>query len=320
MLRLANISNVREDLERFLDARDVRAFLQKTNMDGFELLLHGSGSTAILPRGTVCGVHLDYHPSWIPFWLGDEKRQRDNFGSLEAASLVMGAKSKEEFIANYRRQLDLAETHGALYAVFHVSESSLQETVSYRFHYTDEEVIDAALEVINAIFDGSRRSILFLTENLWWPGFSFSSPLMTARLIQGIQYKNKGIMLDIGHLMHTNLAVASYDDALTYIESMLDRHAELCRHIKGVHLHQTFSGPRVQEMVLKNIRLSGDYSRRLMQIYEEIMQIDAHQPFLHAGIARLINRIAPEYLVYEFITLSRDQHERFLMQQNEFLT
>jgi hypothetical protein len=72
--------------------------------------------------------------------------------------------------------------------------------------------------------------------------------------------------------------------------------------------------------VLKNIRLSGDYSRRLMQIYEEIMQIDAHQPFLHAGIARLINRIAPEYLVYEFITLSRDQHERFLMQQNEFLT
>ena len=319
MLRLAGISNVREDLGRFLDTRDVRTFLKKTGMDGFELLLYGTDNADILPKESICGVHLNYYPSWVPFWLGDEERLVEEFGSIDAAKEAIGAENKTEFVTHYRQQMKFAESRGAKYVVFHVSQSALQETVSYRFHYTDEQVVDTALDVINAVLEGRDRGLLFLTENLWWPGFSFTSPDITARLMNGIRYKNKGIMLDIGHLMHTNRNLAVYGDALRYIEAMLDVHADLCRYIKGVHLHQTFSGEHVEKMLSRNILLEGDYTQRLMVSFAQIMQIDAHEPFLHPGIARLIQRIAPDYLVYEFMTMNRDQHEKSLLLQNEFL-
>jgi hypothetical protein len=222
-------------------------------------------------------------------------------------------------VNRYRAQLDFAQSLNAEYVVYHVSDVSIAESVSYMFRHKNREVIDAALELINMILDGGHYSFKFLVENLWWPGFTMTFPDMTRYLLNGIDYQNKGIMLDIGHLLHTNIALASEEDGLKYINTMLDAHIALCDRIKGVHLHQSLSGTYVRSLIGNPPRLEGSYSDRLGRIYEHIYAIDAHRPFLSKGIGQLIKRINPEYLTYEFMTQNRTEHETNIRKQNAAL-
>ena len=43
---------------------------------------------------------------------------------------------------------------GAEYVVFHVSDVSMEECFTYRFSHTNNQVIDAALELINELLPG----------------------------------------------------------------------------------------------------------------------------------------------------------------------
>lgn len=79
-------------------------------------------------------------------------------------------------------------------------------------------------------------------ENLWWPGFTFTSPQMTQKLMDGIHYEKKGIMLDTGHLLHTNLDLRNQREGIAYIQKQLEEHGELCSWIKGIHLNQSLTG------------------------------------------------------------------------------
>lgn len=85
---------------------------------------------------------------------------------------------------------------GAHYVVFHVSDVSLEEGYTYRWLHTNQEVIDAAVEVVNLILGEERWPFEFLVENQWWPGFTFTEPEETARLLEGIRFAGKGILLD----------------------------------------------------------------------------------------------------------------------------
>ena len=316
MLTLANLSNADSDLQRFADAQDVRTFLSHTGMDGFELLLYEKLDALLIPNDTVKGIHLGYFPSWLAFWRGDADWLTTEFGSLKEAYKYYDAENRQGMLDNLRKQLDFAAKVQAKYVVFHVAEVSLQETVDYRFHFTDEEVIDSAAELINELLEGRHDSFDFLVENLWWPGFRFTSPALTQRLMEQIIAPNKGIMLDTGHLLHTNQSLRSLEDACDYINQMMDAHGELCRYIRGVHLHQSLSGEYAQAMIRKGIRLKGTYMERLMASYQHIMHIDTHRPFLSPGIRGVIEKINPEYLVYELITTSREDHETCLVQQH----
>ena len=88
--------------------------------------------------------------------------------------------------------------------VFHVAEVTLRESYTYRYKYTNRQVIDAAIEVINTLMSERDYSFDFLVENLWFSGLTMKEPANTRRLIEGIEYEKKGIMLDVGHYMNTN--------------------------------------------------------------------------------------------------------------------
>lgn len=317
MITLANLSNAASDLERFRGERDARDFLALTDMDGFELLLYDGGRLSPLPPNSVVGVHLGYFPSWLPLWMNDKPALAAMFGSLSEARRYYGADSRETFVDNYVSQLEQAKKLRAKYVVFHVSEASLEETVSYKFIYDDRTVIDCAAELINEINKGRRDEFDFLLENLWWPGMNLKDPEITERLFKRIAPKNKGIMLDVGHLMHTEPKLSSPQEALEYVHRRLDAHEDLCRYIKGVHLHQTLNGAYVQKMTRCRIRLHGSYQDKMMQAYRHVMKIDAHKPCLWPGVGALIRRIAPQYLVYELITESKEEHLRFLRAQKQ---
>lgn len=146
-----------------------------------------------------------------------------------------------------------------------------------------------------------------------------TEPKVTRAFLEQIEYKKKGIMLDTGHLLHTNREIETQEEAVAYIRSVLEKNGDLCRYIKGVHLHQSLSGGYVRDMIDNPPKLSGDYQERLMQVYSHIFEIDTHKPFTAAGISNLIEQISPQFLTFEFITNSRQEHEDALKQQLDAL-
>ena len=87
---------------------------------------------------------------------------------------------------------------------------------------SDEEVVLAASEWINEAVSRVDIGYDFLLENLWWPGFKMTSPKITGLMLDKINYPKKGIMLDTGHLLHTNLILEDENQGMEYINKCLD--------------------------------------------------------------------------------------------------
>ena len=158
-----------------------------------------------------------------------------------------------------------------------------------------------------------------LLENLWQPGLTFTEPEMTRRLLEGVPYESVGIMLDTGHLFHTNEDIRTQEEGLAYLHAMLDRHGSLAQRIRGVHLHQSITGEVVKRYREHPPTLVATYQERAWQMFEYAFEIDLHRPFTCKGVRELIERIAPDYLTYEFITDGTAQHRKFLLEQKAAL-
>ncbi|MBR3866518.1 MAG: TIM barrel protein [Butyricicoccus sp.] len=279
----------------------IRTAVRSLGIDGIEAIWGGAWDEMTPPPADIpCGYHLTFWPDWLDFYRDDVTALTRKFGSAEAAYAFYGGRGGEHLIRDYKADLKRSVAIGAKYVVFHVSDVSLEEGYTYRWEHTHEEVIDAAIECINAILKDVEPTFDFLVENQWWPGFTFTDPAQTARLLEGIDYPRKGILLDTGHLMNCNTAITSEADGLAYIHSMLDLHGTLSREIKGMHLHQSVSGAYVRAQGGRlPVWESDDYNARFGQSYGHILQIDRHQPWTDAGVAALIARIDPLYLTHE---------------------
>ena len=318
MIRSFNLTTCAEDLERYTDANDIRRFATGCGVGGIEVMAIGENSLGIIPPELVTGIHLGYKNSWYDYYTGDIPAVLEEYGSMEEARQQLG-ETPYALVDSLRAQLDFAQSVGALYTVYHVSNVTLEETATLKPRHDDEKVIDAALEIINAALEGGNYDFDFLVENLWWPGFQFTSPRLTRRLIDGIKYPRKGIMLDLGHLMHTDWSVTDKDSAIDYINRRLDEHGELCRWIRGVHLQYGATGEYMRALAENPVKLSGTYFEKLCQVYEAVLQMDPHKPFISHRISDLIDRIAPRYLTYEFISQNRLQHAGYIRTQSASL-
>ena len=290
-----NFTTSQDDVQRYASAEDLRGFYRKYGLNGLEVMplpCERNGRWAppdtcpLLQPDMVVGVHT----CSIADWMGMER------GSVAA---------------HYRRDLQYAERMGAEYVVFHVTQISAEESWTYRMTHTDEEVIDASCSLINELLDGQGYSFWFLMENLWWPGLTFRSPACTGRLLDGVHYEKKGLMLDTGHYMHTDPAPAS-EEAVAALHAMLDRHGELVSRIKGLHIHQSLTGAYVRDWLSAPGPLPEDPEERFCKMYEHIFAIDRHEPFTAPGLSGLVERIAPLYATYEYITRDREEHGRYL--------
>lgn len=125
-------------------------------------------------------------------------------------------------------------------------EVTLRESYIYRYKYTNRQVINAAIEVINTLMSEREYSFDFLVENLWFSGLTMKEPVNTRRLIEGIEYKKKGIMLDVGHYMNTNTRLRTPEQGVEYVHRMLDKHEKagfpITDWIKGIHLQMSLGG------------------------------------------------------------------------------
>lgn len=300
------------DLDRFASQSVLTELLEN---DGIELTCYEEDVRGIVPAERVTGLHMSCLPYWLDFWRGDRAQCLREFDNAETVRAVFGGETPDALLAHYRKDLEHARRYGAEYMVFHVCDGSVEETFTGTSRHTDVEVIDAAAELLNELFKDLQDGPWLLLENLWYAGHRFTDPEMTARLLERIRYPKTGLMLDTGHLLHTNLALCTQEEGVRYIHEMLDRHGDLCGRIRGVHLNQSLTGARMKATQTNPPKLFKTYRERSEQLFYYVFSIDLHQPFTCPGVKELVERIAPEYLTYELISRDLEEHRRLLKEQ-----
>ncbi len=315
-----NLTTSPEDLDRFASRQELEALIR--GFDGVELMYYGEDERKIIPPERVVGFHMQNHNCWLDFWRQDEEGLRREYDDLETAKASFGGTlDPKRLVEEFRRDFALAKRFGAQYAVWHVSDAGIGESFTRRYRHTDEEVIDAACEIVNEALAGEKdSSVALLLENLWLPGLRFTRPEMTARLLEGIDYPNKGIMLDTGHLLHNNLDLRDEAEGVGYIRGLLEAHGELAKAVRGVHLNQSITGDYARRMMEDPPELGKTYRERSWKMFSHAYAVDGHKPFTAPGVRELImERIAPEFLTFEFITDDNAQHIAFLRAQRRAL-
>jgi len=314
-----NIACCSETLSEYRSASDFEQSYRQCGCDGVEMIYAEVDKRKIITPHSVVGLHLLFYPYWIDLWNGNKEALAEEFDTQATCEWFYGGKDRNALIQQFAMDLERAKALHVRYVVFHVSNVNFTEMCTYHMEHTNEEIVDAAADLINILLDDKEYDFDFLVENLSWPGFTMTQPTVTQRLLDHIHYPHKGIMLDIGHLMNTNIDLQSEEEACSYVHKMLDVHGELTRFIKGVHLHQSLSGQYVKYCLQNPPVFTGDYCQRMAQVYAHNSKIDWHRPMTCTGTQALIERIAPEYLVCELSSKDRAEREHLLkLQTNIF--
>ena len=146
-----------------------------------------------------------------------------------------------------------------------------------------------------------------------------TDPELVRYFIENIEYKNKGIMLDTGHLLNTNLDINNEEEGIEYLIETINNLGDMKDYIKGIHLSKSLSGKYVKEQIEKYKNKDIDYSEVNNEIIYHILNIDEHKPFTNNKINNLIEMINPKFLVYEFITTSLEELSNFIKIQDKVL-
>ncbi|HIU63583.1 MAG TPA: TIM barrel protein, partial [Candidatus Avacidaminococcus intestinavium] len=182
----------------------IQQFLQKTGIDGLELFLYCNKPLIHSYRETTVGVHLKYWPYWVEFWNGNTENLLHTLGTPEKIQeFYFGARNKDEWIVAIKENIKRALQEEPEYLVWHVSDSDNEEAFTYQFKHSDQEVIQATIEVFNQVSSVIPKTVTVLFENLWWPGMTLLNKELTANFFAELNCDNVGIMLDTGHLMNT---------------------------------------------------------------------------------------------------------------------
>jgi len=264
---------------------------------GVEALWCGTDMPDIGPL--LRGYHLIFYPDWLDFWRGDTAALVKKFGSREAYTSFYGGSGSETLLELFRADVERAERAGARYGVFHVADVSIEEGYSYRWLHSDEEVIDASADLLNALFYKREPPFPILFENQWWPGLRFDKPSLAERLLEKVSFENKGFLLDTGHMMNTSPSLKTQAEGAQFILRALDSFGSLSKEIRAMHLSMSLSGEYCRGHTGFLPPLPEDYFERYRQNYAHIERIDQHRPWTDSSVLRVIERVSPDFLTHE---------------------
>ncbi|NMA94107.1 MAG: TIM barrel protein [Clostridiales bacterium] len=308
-----NLTSCGEDAD-FL-ANPNERLRQLRGFDGVELQIIDEPKPGLFDSVSVIGLHMSCLPCWYSFWRGDEEALLKEFGNLDAIENYYGGSSREALLKRFRRDLRYAEKFHSEYIVFHVAESTIEESFTEDYARSDEEVCEASCEILNALFDNPEEFSpdyrpLLLLENLWQPGLTLLNPRASEYMLNGVNYSHKGIMLDTGHLMNTNCELESGDEALSYIYSVLEADPFVAENIRGIHINESLSGAYAKKIQASPPILKWNHAKRSSAMFMHVFKRDMHRPFTAKGVKRLVEDINPNYLTVELISSGLDDRRR----------
>lgn len=301
MKQLVNFSNVEYEIQQILggDIQRLDNLFNEFSLDGMELTLYDELRSNLYPKHWIKGVHLRFWPNWLDFWHNNHTALLSEYGDENNYHNMYG-RTRDDWISTWKQHIRQAVSTGGDYVVFHVSNARTSELYNRRFFYTSEDVIDATIDLVNIITEDLPDNVSLLYENLWWPGLTLREPDLAEKLIRETRHSNTGFMLDAGHLMNTNWQLHSEQEAMEYIFQVIDNLGELSEKIYGVHLHKSFSGEYVRKVQDEYKNVSGK-PLGWEETFSYISKVDWHKPFETDVAKKLVDKIAPEYLVHEFI-------------------
>ena len=292
---------------------DFRKTLKDLGLDGIELV--SCWEDNFIGRDLIHGVHLPFFTSWMDYYLKNEGRVIEEFGSMDFAREFFAHKP-EEIYKYYLQALAYANSLGA-YAVFHMANCNSLEYLGQNHFYSDVDVIDAGADLVNKLVKESNIKTPLLFENLYVPGLKFTNLDLTKRLMEKVNYDNIGFVLDTGHLMCTNENIETEDEAWDYVDEIIEYNKEILPLIKVVHLHQSLSGQVIKSYKENPPRLSGDFYENLKAYYKYVNKIDTHSIVQSKKVVEVIEKINPDYLVLEFSYKDRAEMEEKIKSQLE---
>ncbi|WP_069997296.1 TIM barrel protein [Cellulosilyticum sp. I15G10I2] len=320
MKRLFHLSTVPAQLQWFEnDWKNITDFIKKNNIEGIELGLTASYPIEQIPSDIIEGVHLSFYPMWLDFWHGDIDKVSKILGSREAVYDYYGGYDKQVIIDSYKLQYQRAKQLGAKYMVFHISHILIEDSFTFTYTYSDEEIIKASIELINEVFGEDQDGPMLLFENLWWPGLTYLNPELVQYLIEQVKYLHKGYVLDVSHLILTNPKIATELQAFNYIEKVMSNLGDLKDTIKVVHLNKTLPKHYMQRdhnYTLQKYRQTKDKYGKNRILKNHIKQMDPHQPFDHEIARKIIQLVSPDFCVYETAPSSKYELAYFIKRQN----
>ena len=315
MKHVVNMVSENEWLKEYKDRADMNSFIKECKCDGAEVIRGGDDNTGIYCSENVVGVHLYFYPSWLDFWNMNIDGLKKHFGSREIWENYYRATNREEFLKPYQDDMDYAEAMGAEYAVFHINDVSNEEVLTYEWEHTNREVIVAAAEIINELTRGRNYHFKLLLENLFTPGMTLLNPNETELMLNLVNYENKGIVMDTGHLMCAPQNITEEEQGIDFVLQTVKKHGELAKYIKALHLHQSTTGNFVADLKTRNIIPEKDFYALWAQSYNVILNIDQHRPFTSPRVQEILELVEPEFVYHEISAKNRaDKLEKVLVQ------
>jgi len=323
-MKLVNFSNS-EDRLKWFDSQwhCFEQCLGDHGLDGMELIVNSYDDLHHIPKDLIKGLHLRYWPTWLEFWEGDLDKVRHMLsGDDEIIKAHYGGLDRNALINHYKKEYKVAKELEVKYMVFHVSHVTIEDAFKLEFDYTDEQVLKATAELVNASFD-EDSDVDLLFENLWWPGLTLLKPELVKSFMDSINYKNKGIMLDLSHLIATNPNIHSVEQATEYILQCIEKLGPLKEYIKGIHINKSIPGGYLLEdhsHKYLSVQKEEDELQKYLMIMDHIKSIDMHLPYDHESLMDIIDVVQPKYKVIEILADDRNQWESYIVDQNKYFS
>lgn len=289
--------------------------LVRRHLAGIEMYINSPYGSKVLPSQWVQGAYLSWGDSWLDFWRQDRQALLAQFGSEAEIKASYGGLTRDEWLERCRQQIDTARAAGANYVVFPISEVKPWEIYTWQFSSTDDEVLSAAIEVINELAPTIPDNIALLFVNHWWPGLRLLDKKKVAKLIHGVKHPNIGFMLDTGHLMNTNQQLKNEVEGVEYILAVLKKLGHYQRYIRGLHVSCSLSGEYVQHKQKQGAGIINGAAERLAHR----LRIDEQRPFRVPAVKSIVYAVRPEVLVHHFRMEPISDWERKIRRQQEAL-
>ncbi|WP_308576593.1 TIM barrel protein [uncultured Fusobacterium sp.] len=317
MKKLLNISDFPNDDENL---RMMEKYQKKYNFDGFEIIKFDLEKDSSKLKDKIIGYHMRFFPMWLDIYLGKYNMIKEKFSDKMDRFYWCGGDTKEDVITYYKKDLQRAKELGVEYVVFHACYVDDDGSLTYQFPYTDKKVLEGVVSLINDVFKDEDFQFTLLLENLWWAGLKLNSKSEMELLLEKIEYKNTGFILDTSHMLNTNFNLKNLDEGIDYIIENIDKMEELKKYIYGVHLSWSLSGDYVSKMIEKHRKSQEEREKAKKKIYEYVGQIDYHYPFEDNRIMKVLNKLSLKWLVYEFLYYNDEELEEKVIKQEKIFS